>query len=140
MLIVTSLTAVPLAILFQRLSLNVIKARRREKIGIGDGGNEAVIRANRAQGNLLEYSLVVLGLLALAETNGMPWWVLAPCSIAFGAGRVMHAFSVLRGETAEEGREGRDRYAWRIRGMTITLILIPVMAVLVVVSLLLPLF
>ena len=139
MLIVTSLTAVPLAILFQYLSLNVIKARRREGIGIGDEGNEAVIRANRAQGNLLEYSLVFLGLLALAETNGMPWGVLAPGAGAFCAGRAVHAFSVLVSETADNGREGIARYVWRIRGMTITLTLIPVMAALVLLSLILPL-
>ncbi|MEM6846508.1 MAG: MAPEG family protein [Pseudomonadota bacterium] len=138
MLIVTSLTAVPLAILFQYLSLNVIKSRRREGIGIGDGGNEAVIRANRAQGNLLEYSFVFLGLLALAETNGMRWWILAPFAIAFCAGRAMHAFSVLYSETAENGREGLARYVWRIRAMTITLLVIPVMAFLVVASLILP--
>lgn len=139
MLVVTSLTAVPLALLFQRLSLNVVKTRRGSGVPVGDGGNEALTRAIRAQANLLEYSVVFLGLLALAETNGIPWWALAPVAAAFLLGRGFHVYSLLKAELLDDGRTGLARYRWRIRGMVITLTAIPIMAVMVLVSLVLPL-
>jgi uncharacterized membrane protein YecN with MAPEG domain len=64
MLIVTSIIAAVLTAVFIRLSFNVIGLRRKNKVGLGSGGNEDLERAIRAQGNFAEY--VPFGLILLA--------------------------------------------------------------------------
>ncbi|MFZ5615912.1 MAG: MAPEG family protein [Pseudomonadota bacterium] len=56
------------AIFLIYISWRVGKVRIRNKINLGDGGNEEMSRAIRTQGNYIEYApLALLGLLALAE-------------------------------------------------------------------------
>ncbi len=79
MLLVTSLIAVALTIVFIKLSFNVISLRRKNKVGLGNGGHEDLERAIRAQGNFAEYVPIGIILIACLELNGAPWWlVLAP--------------------------------------------------------------
>ena len=63
------------AILHVWLSLRVSRLRRPLKIGVGDGGNEVLLRRMRAHGNFAENMpifLILLGLLELA-TGGNLW-------------------------------------------------------------------
>lgn len=49
------------------LGWKVVQVRQREKIGLGDGGNENMLRAMRIQANLTEYApMFFIGLFALA--------------------------------------------------------------------------
>lgn len=56
------------AIFLIYISWRVGKVRIRNKINLGDGGNEEMSRAIRTQGNYIEYApLALIGLFALAE-------------------------------------------------------------------------
>lgn len=90
MLYITALTAAALSALCVVLSLKVIGIRRRDKVSVGDGGNDELLRAIRAQANLLEYAPLTLILLACAELNGVHWIILAVLALAFVTGRVLH--------------------------------------------------
>ncbi|MEM7567456.1 MAG: MAPEG family protein [Pseudomonadota bacterium] len=125
---VTSLLAAALALLLFRLSLRAIKARRRAQVPVGVTQDEGLLRAVRAQGNFTEYMPLTLLLLALCELNGVTAWWLGPVALAILAGRVMHAHSLLTYETAHATAKGMGRFVWRVRGMTITLFALPILA------------
>ncbi len=91
MVIVTSIIAAVLAIIFIRLSFAVIGLRRKNKVGLGNGGHDDLERAIRAQGNFAEYVPFGLILIACLELNGAPWWLIAIPGITLIAGRLIHA-------------------------------------------------
>ena len=77
MLIVTSIIASILTLIFVRLSFAVIGLRRKNKVSLGSGGHEDLERAIRAQGNFAEYVPFGVILIACLELNGAPWWLVA---------------------------------------------------------------
>ena len=91
MLFITSIIASVLTIIFVRLSFAVIRLRRKNKVGLGSGGNEELERAIRAQGNFAEYVPFGIMLIACLEINGAPWWLVAVPGITLIAGRLIHA-------------------------------------------------
>lgn len=91
MLLVTSVIASLLTIIFVKLSFAVIGLRRKNKVGLGSGGNEDLERAIRAQGNFAEYAPFGIILVACLELNGAPWWLVAIPGIALIIGRLIHA-------------------------------------------------
>jgi len=113
MLYITGLSAAILGALNVMLSLKVVGIRRKEKISVGDGGNELLLRAQRAQGNLLEYAPMTLILLACAEVNGVHRFLLALLALAFIAGRIMHPVGI---------RDAQAPFKMRVMGMQLTLL------------------
>ena len=91
MLLVTSIVASVLTIIFIKLSFAVIALRRKNKVGLGSGGNDNLERAIRAQGNFAEYVPFGIILIACLELNGAPWWLTAILGIALIIGRLLHA-------------------------------------------------
>ena len=91
MLIVTSIVASALTIIFIQLSFAVIGLRRKNKVGLGSGGHEDLERAIRAQGNFAEYVPFGIILIACLELNGAPWWLVAIPGITLIVGRMIHA-------------------------------------------------
>ena len=91
MLLITSIIASVLTIIFIKLSFAVIGLRRRNKVGLGSGGHEDLERAIRAQGNFAEYVPFGMILLACLELNGAPWWLVAILGAALIIGRLLHA-------------------------------------------------
>ena len=91
MLFTTSVIASVLTIIFVRLSFAVIRLRRKNKVGLGNGGHEELERAIRAQGNFAEYVPFGIMLIACLEINGAPWWLVAVPGITLIAGRLIHA-------------------------------------------------
>lgn len=91
MLIVTSIIASLLTIIFVKLSFAVIGLRRKNKVGLGSGGHEDLERAIRAQGNFAEYVPFGIILIACLELNGAPWWLVALPGITLIVGRLFHA-------------------------------------------------
>jgi uncharacterized protein len=76
------------------LKLNVGRVRGAEKVGFGDGNNEAVQRAIRAQGNAVEdVPIVLLGLVGLA-TLSAPVVLIHGLGGSFLVGRVLHAVGI----------------------------------------------
>ncbi len=113
MLIITAISAAALAFLSVKLSLNVIAQRRKHGVSVGDGGNEDLLRAIRAQGNLAEYAPIALILLACLEWNQAPVWLTSILALAFIIGRLLHPL----------GMKGADHPMQpRVRGMQLTIL------------------
>lgn len=91
MLLITSIIASALTIIFIRLSFAVIHLRRKNQVGLGSGGHEDLERAIRAQGNFSEYVPLGLILIACLELNGAPWWLVAAPGLSLIIGRLIHA-------------------------------------------------
>ena len=84
------------AILHVWLSLRVSRLRRPLKIGVGDGGNEILLRRMRAHGNFAENMplfLVLLGFVELAVGPNLWLW---GAGIVFVLARIAHAFGMDR--------------------------------------------
>jgi uncharacterized membrane protein YecN with MAPEG domain len=94
MLLLTSIIASVLTLIFIKLSFDVIGLRRKNKVGLGSGGHEDLERAIRAQGNFAEYVPFGIILIACLELNGAPWWLLALPGIALTIGRLIHAVGI----------------------------------------------
>jgi hypothetical protein len=76
------------------LKLNVGRVRGAENVGFGDGNNEAVQRAIRAQGNAVEdVPIVLLGLVGLAALS-TPVVLIHGLGGSFLVGRVLHAVGI----------------------------------------------
>ncbi len=95
------------------------QARTSEKISIGDGGNEFLIRRMRAHANFIESAPIVLILIAALEaTGGTSNWLWA-VGIAFIFGRLAHGLGM------DGGALGKGRPV----GITITMLTLVGLAV-----------
>lgn len=119
MLYITSLSAAILGALCVMLSLKVIGIRRSEKVSVGDGGNESLLRAMRAQSNLVEYAPLTLIMLGCAELNGVSRVLLGLIAMAFIAGRILHPVGL---------KDASAPMAPRVLGMQLTLVSMLVLA------------
>lgn len=92
------------------LTMRVGRVRGQEKVSIGDGGNDRLIRRMRAHSNFVENTAFVLILLALVELGvGSSTWLWAVGAL-YLIGRILHAI-------------GMDGMMWgRMVGTTITML------------------
>jgi uncharacterized membrane protein YecN with MAPEG domain len=111
MLLMTSIIASILTIIFVKLSFAVIGLRRKNKVGLGGGGYDDLERAIRAQGNFAEYVPIGLILIACLELNGAPWWLLILLGITLIIGRLIHAKGI---------NEPPPNFSSRVLGMKFT--------------------
>lgn len=72
------------------LSLRVGQVRIRNKINLGDGGNEEMLKAIRTQGNYIEYAPAALLGLVLLAMLGVGTTVLHILGAVFFFARVAH--------------------------------------------------
>ncbi len=94
-----------LSLLLVYLSYGVSKERLRSKTDLGDGGDPGLLRAIRAQGNLVEYAPMGLILIGLLETAQVQKELVMALAIAFVAGRYMHG--LMLGKV-----EGKNHYRY----------------------------
>ncbi len=83
-----------LGFMFIFLSLQVILVRRKEEIALGDGGNEKLMRAIKAQANFVEYTAIFLLMFLYAESYETPLWLMNLTGLAFIFARLLHNFSI----------------------------------------------
>ncbi|QLC22341.1 MAPEG family protein [Parasphingopyxis sp. CP4] len=91
---ITLIIAAAAALLNIWLAVRVGRVRTSEKVSVGDGGNEAVIRRMRAHANFVEYTpffLILLGLVELAWGSNIWLWGAA---IIYILGRIAHGFGM----------------------------------------------
>lgn len=94
MLPVTLILAGGLALINIWLSIRVGQVRGSEKVSVGDGGNERVIRRMRAHANFVENAPFVLALIGLIEfTAGTSIWLWIAAAL-FLLGRIGHAIGM----------------------------------------------
>ena len=99
------------AVLFVLLSINVIRARRKHKVGLGTGRNKLVERAMRVHANFAEYvpfALLLIALLELNKANSL--LLIGLCSVLL-VGRLVHAYGVSM---------ENERFVFRVSGMVMT--------------------
>ena len=111
MLLVTSIIAAVLTIVFVKLSFAVIGLRRKNKVALGSGGHDDLERAIRAQGNFAEYVPFGIILIACLELNCASWWLVAIPGITLFIGRLFHAKGI---------NEPPPNFSNRVRGMKFT--------------------
>ena len=76
------------------LSVRVGRVRTKEKVFVGDGGNELVMRRMRAHSNYVENTAFVLILLALVELGlGSSMWLWGVGAL-YLVGRILHAIGM----------------------------------------------
>ena len=100
-----------LAIVFVALSMRTIRMRRRTRVAVGDGGNEAMLRAMRVHGNFAEYVPFALLLLAFAEVAHAAQWLLHALCATLLVGRCVHAWGV---------SQVKENFRFRVFGMATT--------------------
>ncbi|WP_289282628.1 MAPEG family protein, partial [Methylophaga sp. UBA5088] len=116
---ITALYASLCALFIVKLSLGVIAVRRQHKIGLGDGGNEELQLAIRAQGNATEYIPITLILMFLLENIIVYNWMIHLAGITLLTGRLIHAIGIKNHDLKK-----------RVLGMKITLYLIIALSIL----------
>ncbi len=92
---VTALYASVLSLLICWLSLQVIKARKKNKVRYADGGVEELQIARTAHSNAVEYIPLALILLFLLETNGANIWLVNLWGMSLLVGRLIHCRGIL---------------------------------------------
>src|SRR5689334_16915492 len=94
--LVTALAAAPLFLLIAGLGVAISGRRRRQGIGPGMAGDVAFIRLQRAHGNAVEHSpMLLLGLLFL-ELLGARHPVLVTYAVAIVVARIAHAAGIVQ--------------------------------------------
>ena len=111
MLIITSFFAAILALIYVKLSKNIIKIRRERKISLGSGKSSDLEKAIRAQANFNEYVPLGLILLACLEINNFNQTITFASGVLLLVGRFLHAKSFLKDEMD---------YDLRVKGMKCT--------------------
>ena len=91
---ITSLYAVALAMVLLALFMNVTLKRSALGQSIGDGGNVDLHERIRKHGNFVEWTPMVLILMALAEANQVSAIALHAAGIMLLVGRVLHPFGL----------------------------------------------
>lgn len=91
---VTSLYALPVALVYLVLWFRVSSVRGALNMSIGDGGNALLMQRIRQHGNCAEWSAFVLILMILAEGMGTPALWLHICGGLLVAGRIAHPFGL----------------------------------------------
>lgn len=128
MLIITGFFSSILALIFYKLSINVIKLRRKYKISLGSSKKHRDLeQAIRAHGNMSEFLPIGLILLACLEVNHIPKIIVFICGLFFLVGRYLHATSFLKEEINS---------SQRVLGMKITHWSIVLMAILNIITVL----
>lgn len=94
------------------LAVPVSRLRRKERVGIGDGGHSGLARAIRVHANTAEWVPTTLVLLLIAELNRAPPSLLHGCGVALLAGRVLHAYGLRRSEGRSAGRLWGTGLTW----------------------------
>jgi uncharacterized membrane protein YecN with MAPEG domain len=91
---ITAATAIVLAVLQMFLMLRTARGRGQFRTGLGDGGNEQLLKRIRAHGNLAENAPLFLILLGLTEMTGQ-WAAVVPIYAGiFIVARLAHAIGL----------------------------------------------
>lgn len=93
------------------LSVRVVRIRRQEKIGIGDGNNLRLRRAIRAHGNFAEYVPLAVILTAFVEIQQYATIIVHGLCWILILGRLVHAYGV---------SQEKEDYRFRVAGMILT--------------------
>lgn len=113
------------------LMIRVGQVRTSEKVSVGDGGNEKVLRRMRAHSNYIEtapFVLILIGLIEMTGTSGTsPAWLWIVAGI-YLLGRVAHGIGMDDGKLGKGRMIGTIVTMLTLLGLSIYAILIPYLA------------
>jgi uncharacterized membrane protein YecN with MAPEG domain len=93
-----------LGLLLIALSVRVVLARRRYKVRLGPGTDDAMQQAVRVQGNFTEYVPFAVLLLVFSEITGLPSEAVHGAGILLFTSRVLHAWGLSQSPGTTFGR------------------------------------
>ena len=111
-LTITALYASLAGLLLLFLSFRVVRWRRKLSVGLGDGGQESLLRAQRAQANFTEYVPIALILLAVAESQVLTGWLLHTAGAILVLARLLHAWGLSQSSGRSFGRYWGTLLTW----------------------------
>ncbi len=111
-LTITALYASLAGLLLLFLSFRVVRWRRKLSVGLGDGGQENLLRAQRTQANFIEYVPIALILLAAAESQGLAGWLLQTAGAILMLARLLHAWGLSQSSGRSFGRYWGTLLTW----------------------------
>ena len=111
-LTITGIYASLAGLLLLVLSVRVVRSRRELSVGLGDGGQESLLRAQRAQANFTEYVPIALILLAVAESQVLTGWLLHTAGAILVLGRILHAWGLNQSSGRSFGRYWGTLLTW----------------------------
>lgn len=121
---VTSLLASFLTFLYLKITFEVIKNRRSQKVSLGSGENDEILKFTSAHSNFSAYVPLMLILFYLIESSNLiSNMVLIPLALVIFIGRLLH----YKGLTAKE-----MNFPLRVRGMKLTIFPMIVMSLLLI--------
>lgn len=119
---ITSLYAIPLAVIFLALWIGVTKTRSALDVSIGDAGNIDLHERIRRHGNFAEWVPMILILMVLAEGQGAgPLWLHA-AGVLVVVGRIVHPLG-LRADNATHPLRIAGNSACILATLTLTIAL-----------------
>lgn len=124
-MIITPFYAALLALFFLKLTLNVIKTRRRESIAIGDGNNPNLQRVIGAHNNFAQYVPISLLLIAFLELQAAPNVVIHLLGLSLLLSRCIHAYGL---------SQPKENFKIRTISMIMTLSVISTAAIYLIVN------
>ena len=102
--LITGLYASLCGLLVVFMAIRVSYTRGKQKVDLGDGGKDAMLRAIRVHGNAVEYIPLSLILLFFLELQGSAPWFLHVCGITLLVSRLMHMQGLMQSATLTPGR------------------------------------
>ena len=111
---ITAVYASLFGLLLIFLSSRVVRWRRELSGGLGDGGEESLMRAQRAQANFIEYVPIALLLLAVAESQGLTGWLLHTSGVILVLARLLHAWGLSKSSGRSFGRFWGTLLTWAV--------------------------
>ncbi len=111
-LTITAIYASLAGLLLLVLSFRVVRWRRKLSVGLGDGGQESLLRAQRAQANFTEYVPIALILLAVAESQVLTGWLLHTAGAVLLLARLLHAWGLSQSSGRSFGRYWGTLLTW----------------------------
>ena len=111
---ITAVYASLFGLLLIFLSSRVVRWRRELSVGLGDGGEESLLRAQRAQANFIEYVPIALLLLAVAESQGLTGWLLHTSGVILVLARLVHAWGLSMSSGRSFGRFWGTLLTWAV--------------------------
>jgi uncharacterized membrane protein YecN with MAPEG domain len=87
---ITSLFASISALIYLKLTLQVVRLRKQNQIAIGNGGNPELSAAINSHSNFSQYIPISLIMVGLCEVQGIPKALLALITGCIIIGRVIH--------------------------------------------------
>lgn len=122
---ITAAYVATLALLYAWLSLQVVRLRRRHRVGFGDGGNADLCNAIRAHGHFAEYVPIIALMVAMLEMSGLGAVLIHVLMGSLLIARLLHPFGMYARPKTMQFTIGR------VGGMVITTLVMITSALLI---------